>query len=482
MNRLQFIIELIYKVNACKPADVGHYIMHNFSFINSNKKAQPFLKMVRDNVKSKKSIGLSDVFLEFVKEYLLSIDLKIIFIGTDENYADFISNRVFMDSITVLRVNITEDDSLELLSNYLSHPESIVVYDRDHIMKIQKIINDNISYWFIPYSELKYCLDNQINRKYNRTAHHFSLNCSLRHYLISESVTQVIVGSSYPWAAFPQEILEHSSNISMHCADINFSKSVLIGLQNIKPMQSAVLLLSPYDLFYELSLSRNIDILSTFNALESFCREHGFEYKTTDNLLYAYIYKQFNRLSEKNTLPLFVIDSLLCNDAVQEEIFKRISWLSEKSIGLNDPLPVYQQKYRENDLNRKCSRKYQAPVDHNKSCEERATKHSRHFNYKESFPRNLIHVKELVAFAEENNVNVNVVMSPFPERYLQVFNKDMVEQSRSFFNSIQSDNFRYIDLLENSNFKDEDFYDGDHLNFSGAEKLCSVLREFGLYV
>lgn len=480
MSRLKFILELINKANACTSAEIGQFVMQNTSLVDNNKATQIFLQSIKKKISSTDIFGINEEFLKFSKEFIFNTPLNILFIGSSENYSDFLRHRTIPDLIKTHSIQTKDIPLIKPLISEIKKDGMIVFYDRESLSTVQDIIADTVSYLYTPYSELKYLLDLQINRLRYRTLHHYSLNKSLSHYLENESISQVVIGSSYPWAAFPQEILKHSTNISMHCADLTFTRSVLAGLQSKKTTKSAVLLLSPYDLYYELSLSRNNDILSTFNALKNFCREHNFEYNTTRNFMYEYIFTQYNHLITPEIFPLFILDTLFLKEDIRKELFDKIEFIKQKNITPLDPPSDHTLHYVQNDLKRKHSRDFKTKEEHIKSCYERATKHSRHFNYKDSHPINVNNINALISLAKKNEMMINVIMSPFPKEYLHHLDKNMITGSRNFFTSIQSRNFRFIDLLDNEEFINSDFYDGDHLNFSGAEKICKHLNKLGI--
>lgn len=482
MEKIKFINNLIHKIQLETYVDVGNFMMENISLVSNIPSALPFLEEIRLNISEASSNGVSLTALNLINDILTTTVIKIIFIGSVESFNDYRNNRNITKNIELHHIDFKTSTDIKAKVDELKSCNIICVYEFNLLTKVKEIIHSIPGYPFIPTNDIKLLLNIHIELSRKRTLHHHSLNQTLKEYLKNKHLDQLIVGSSYPWSAFPNSLLLRSSNLSMHCADITFSKSVIMGLSQIKRPKDVILLLSPYDLYYELSLSNNLDILTTFHSLKSFCEEQRIKYKTENSNFYEYIFNVNNTLENKTSSPLFIIDSLLQKPSSDknEIISKLCLFYNNNKNNLQDPDAINQNAYKENDEKRKYSKKYQSVIEHKKSCIEKAIKHSKHINYEKSFEKNKNHIKELVNFSESRDIHLHIVLSPFPSEYIKNINQEMIYHSRNFLSNIQSKKFKFYDLLDEGSFGIEDYFDGDHLNFTGAQKLQQILKNLSV--
>ncbi len=72
---------------------------------------------------------------------------------------------------------------------------------------------------------------------------------------------------------------------------------------------------------------------------------------------------------------------------------------------------------------------------------------------------------------------------PFNKFYVESFEQNVKNETLSYIKSITNDkNVFMIDLSTHEAFSPEDFYDSDHLNFNGAKKLCTLVKQLGLEI
>lgn len=88
-------------------------------------------------------------------------------------------------------------------------------------------------------------------------------------------------------------------------------------------------------------------------------------------------------------------------------------------------------------------------------------------------------INRITDFAKVKGANVLLYTPPAYHTYVSNLNK---EQLKITINTameidIKHNNVVYLNLLEDSRFLKEDFYDADHLNGLGAEKLTKILYE-----
>lgn len=483
MDKVKFLKECVYKVVSSRYAEVADFIMQYSHLLQNETDTLDFIHKIKKNISKNELVGIDTVFLKFVRSYLQSFSLKIVFIGSGDNYERYQQERTFPAGTELHYLDRDEIPSLPALLQQLGFNDILCVYDLNSKSQLEGLLSLIPAYMFIPMSEMNYLLDIQLQLAGARSLHHYSLNRALNSYFSNDRIDQLIIGSSYPWAAFPEKILSRSANLSMHCADINFSKSVIMGSYAKKQMGKIILFLGPYDLYYELSHSTNLDILSTFHSLKSFCQEHDISYVTTNSMTYDYVFGFSKEIFTKDTFSFIMMDSIFYNTPQnRDSLYAKLQYLNSIAKTMNDPDQHSVKCYRENSNKRKYSREYKCNKEHKNTCKERAIKHSRHYKYKQSFINNKKHFQELMNFVEKNDIEIKVIMSPFPREYLKHFDKEMIRGSRQFFHGVKSEKFEYIDLLEDGDFTNADFYDGDHLNFTGAEKVREKLLTKGITV
>jgi len=115
--------------------------------------------------------------------------------------------------------------------------------------------------------------------------------------------------------------------------------------------------------------------------------------------------------------------------------------------------------------------------DLNKTGKAAAIRHTiRNFKY---FEDNKITIKKIIEFCNNRNINIILFMPPSFITYYENLNakqlKITVETSEKLAKKYE--NCQFINLLNNSKFKANDFYDGDHLNEIGSKKLSLIINE-----
>jgi len=79
----------------------------------------------------------------------------------------------------------------------------------------------------------------------------------------------------------------------------------------------------------------------------------------------------------------------------------------------------------------------------------------------------------LVDYCKQRNINVLLLTLPAYQSYIEGLDSEQLNITLTIANSIaqKNENCTYINLLADSSFIARDFYDGDHLNEIGAQKL-----------
>lgn len=90
---------------------------------------------------------------------------------------------------------------------------------------------------------------------------------------------------------------------------------------------------------------------------------------------------------------------------------------------------------------------------------------------------NLNHLSNMLDASRQKGVKVLLYTSPALVEYTSHLNADQVEKSRNRTKKLCADfpNCKFVDLMADSTFVHSDFWDPDHLNVQGAEKLSLKL-------
>lgn len=97
---------------------------------------------------------------------------------------------------------------------------------------------------------------------------------------------------------------------------------------------------------------------------------------------------------------------------------------------------------------------------------------------KDQFNENVAVLKQIVEFAKNKNCNVIFVTSPAYKSYVSNLNINQLNGTVNELISLSqlNKNVVYVNLLNDSSFVKEDFFDADHLNEIGAKKFTLKLE------
>lgn len=106
------------------------------------------------------------------------------------------------------------------------------------------------------------------------------------------------------------------------------------------------------------------------------------------------------------------------------------------------------------------------------------TRHSK--GKKENIKTNLQYLEWIIQDCQKRNINVILLTTPTFHTYYDVLNQDQVIEREEICNSLvqKYNHVIFLDLLKHEQFDEDDFFDADHLNEYGAEKLTKMLDEF----
>lgn len=103
----------------------------------------------------------------------------------------------------------------------------------------------------------------------------------------------------------------------------------------------------------------------------------------------------------------------------------------------------------------------------------------RHNMYNEKiFSENLNTLNSIISFADKNKIKVLLFTPPAYPTYVENLESKQLNQTLDAAKKIDENhsNCTYVNLLTDTSFIEQDFYDADHLNEIGAEKLTNILE------
>lgn len=100
------------------------------------------------------------------------------------------------------------------------------------------------------------------------------------------------------------------------------------------------------------------------------------------------------------------------------------------------------------------------------------------------FNPNKEYLTEIVEFAQARNIKIVLYTPPACANYIENLNSKQLEYTIETAEELQKkyNNVQYYNLMTDKNFKENDFYDVDHLNEIGAKKLTGIVDSYSLIV
>ena len=95
------------------------------------------------------------------------------------------------------------------------------------------------------------------------------------------------------------------------------------------------------------------------------------------------------------------------------------------------------------------------------------------------YDKNLKSLNRIITLCKKNNINIVFITTPTHKSYNENLNKTQLEKTTTTISELvkNNSNCKYLNLLKSEKFNDEDFYDADHLNEIGAEKLSILTNK-----
>ncbi|KMQ64551.1 hypothetical protein ACM46_09830 [Chryseobacterium angstadtii] len=141
-----------------------------------------------------------------------------------------------------------------------------------------------------------------------------------------------------------------------------------------------------------------------------------------------------------------------------------------------------QKNIQSNDLGFGTAYRYPSPLDIAKTSKEAAKLHTfdiRSDKYQNNFKINKAALYDLAAFAKKKNIKVVFLSSPVCKKYFDGCDKTQLSNTMKVYSDLLAkypETCSHLNYMESSYFNESDFYDGDHLNNRGAQKLTVLVE------
>lgn len=93
---------------------------------------------------------------------------------------------------------------------------------------------------------------------------------------------------------------------------------------------------------------------------------------------------------------------------------------------------------------------------------------------------NKMALDNIVSTCQKKGILVLLLTTPVHKSYYELVNQEQYNQMLDICEAFETqfDNVHYLNLFKNDQFIDDDFYDPDHLNYSGAVKLSQIVDNY----
>ncbi|MBP7563521.1 MAG: hypothetical protein KA886_06995 [Candidatus Cloacimonetes bacterium] len=97
-----------------------------------------------------------------------------------------------------------------------------------------------------------------------------------------------------------------------------------------------------------------------------------------------------------------------------------------------------------------------------------------------TYRKNTRLMEKICQMTAEKGIRLILIYPPADHRYFKALNADKALNNEKFINNLceKYQHISYLDFSKDSRFTLEDFYDVDHLNLQGSEKLSRKIAEF----
>jgi hypothetical protein len=111
------------------------------------------------------------------------------------------------------------------------------------------------------------------------------------------------------------------------------------------------------------------------------------------------------------------------------------------------------------------------------NAEEAVNKHTKEDFY--LFDENIANLNNIISFINKKNINLILFIPPATKYYSEQLNLNQLSKTINTCRKLDKQNpkVKFVNLLNDEQFKLQDFYDADHLNDKGAKKLSEILND-----
>lgn len=216
------------------------------------------------------------------------------------------------------------------------------------------------------------------------------------------------------------------------------------------------------DMFYELSMGKN----GIFHVMVEFCAQHNIDYKYS-----------FRMYSDKKIKITSRMENLL------GDIFSINNvnlWFSEFSHVVTRCLDNQEMIRQGVESIDRRSHTTSFCYDSEKIA-SRVAGLSKLYKYKKSFEANKSLLEESIAFINKQGATLTFLVPPFLPFYNIHYHHELKTETLDYIKSLIDNKATFLlDFSTDPDFTPEDFYDADHLNFTGAKKLCEKMQKIGI--
>ncbi len=276
-----------------------------------------------------------------------------------------------------------------------------------------------------------------------------------------KGASTIIVGSSYGIESFNPSYLqggcEDNFNLSMSSQDLYYhrchiKKAIEETSDATCRIKKCVIVLGWYDLYHDVSLSKN-ESLVVRKIYEPLWKDaHHLEPADKEwDWMYGVPFDE--NVYTKEMLQYF------CEDWTRKVVAEFQGYVKgASSTAESDKWKRMTQQEREEEA---CKRAY---------------KHNRLTKYILTCEENKQILIEMLETLVEHNIRPIIVMPPLTEEYLHYLNPVYRTELLQFLEQIPI-SIDFFDMNDVSGFEESDFFDSDHLNHSGAKKTTLLLEE-----
>lgn len=223
--------------------------------------------------------------------------------------------------------------------------------------------------------------------------------------------------------------------------------------------------------FYNLA-SANQDIYYTYGLYKLFAT------KNTKNIIFDFsVFTRGFNLIKTNSADYCALFKILTGIDYKDRICAKEKNLYKKEGIFRRNVNWCRKKFRVSENYNGCFEEYQFPTEFSVdvTAEERAGKHWKNHERKESM---MVYLEKLLEETRKNNQNLIIVITPCTSQYKKNLPDTDKMYGELFDISTKYNNSYIINLYDDKDFCDEDFYDWDHLKYGGALKISEKITDF----